>query len=58
MKKILLSVITLLLCINLFANINYCEADKVVYKPGETAEFTVNITVEQDEDVTVTTYIF
>ncbi|MBQ7256945.1 MAG: hypothetical protein IJS60_04560 [Abditibacteriota bacterium] len=58
MKKNIFSLLFLLLCINLFANINYCEADKVVYKPGDVAEFTVNITVEQDEDVTVTTYIF
>ena len=58
MNKIILVLMFFLSAINLFANINYSEADKVVYAPGETAEFTVSISVPEEEAVTVTTFIY
>ncbi len=58
MKKLFAIIFILFVATIVYSNINYSEATKVVYNPGERAEFTVSITVDEDESVTVTTYIY
>ena len=60
MKKYIF-ILFVILCVSpLFAGVsfNYAEADKVVYKPGDVAKFTLNLKDYATEEITCNTYIY